>query len=370
MKQSKRAIGAINAMRILHIVSGMQKASGVTTFVHNVADGLQKLGHSSDIVTRQSKQRIKPDGYDVIHIHGLWTPWLHSWAKAAVRADVPIVWSTHGMTAPWSMKHKWWKKCIPWYLYQKRDLRMARAIHCTVASEESWNRALGLKNTFVVPLGTRLPSVSNVQKVKHADYHTLLFVGRVYPIKAIDRLIEAFGAVPEEIKKGWRLRIVGPLQDDSYVGRLNQIISQAGVRTISFAGPKFDGELEAEYDCCDALALVSHTENFGATVADALAHSKPVITSVHTPWRDVMESQCGWWVPNDVSALSAALVELMKMSDSDRLAMGARGRSLIEREYTWESVSKKLEHAYERCCREHGPMPSLAGNDCCGTCRT
>lgn len=44
----------------------------------------------------------------------------------------------------------------------------------------------------------------------HAEVsRTLLFVGRVYPVKALDRLIEAFAKAKGE---GWKLRIVGPDQ--------------------------------------------------------------------------------------------------------------------------------------------------------------
>ena len=39
-------------MKILHIVTGLQKASGVTTFVENVVAELRMLGHEVDVVTK------------------------------------------------------------------------------------------------------------------------------------------------------------------------------------------------------------------------------------------------------------------------------------------------------------------------------
>ena len=75
--------------------------------------------------------------------------------------------------------------------------------------------------------------------------------------------------------------------------------------------------MEREYIACDCLALVSHTENFGATVVDAMAHGKPVVTSDKTPWREVVEHKCGWWVSNAPAKLSAVICEMMAMSDDE-----------------------------------------------------
>lgn len=37
-------------MRILHVVSGLQKASGVTTFVENLVRELRAVGHIGELV--------------------------------------------------------------------------------------------------------------------------------------------------------------------------------------------------------------------------------------------------------------------------------------------------------------------------------
>lgn len=153
-------------MKILHIVEGLQKASGVTTFVENIVAELRALGNEVDIVTREglveSRSRNSTlKSYDLVHIHGLWVPWLHCWARAARKAGVKVVWSPHGMLTPWAMHYKWLKKWIVWHLYQKRDLQLADAIHVTVADEERDVRRVGLKNKVIVaPLGVRLPDLS------------------------------------------------------------------------------------------------------------------------------------------------------------------------------------------------------------------
>ena len=249
------------------------------------------------------------------------------------------------MLAPWAMKHKWWKKCLPWHLYQKGDLKRAALLHATSEQEERWIRECGFNQPVVViPLGT---TVESLKPVEDKANRTLLFVGRIYSVKALDCLIEAFARVPPEVREGWKLRLVGPDQA-GHMGSLKLIVKSLKLEgDVEFVGPKFGEELEKEYDACDCLALVSHTENFGATVVDAMAHGKPVITSDKTPWREVVERKCGWWVSNAPDKLTVALSEMMSLSGEVRRRMGANGRRLVEEKYTWDAVVMKMVKGYK-----------------------
>jgi glycosyltransferase involved in cell wall biosynthesis len=296
---------------------------------------------------------------DVMHIHGLWSGLLHKAAMFARQNKIPIVWSTHGMTAPWSMRHKWWKKLPAWWLYQKRDLKRAAAIHCTTAQEVGWNKALGFKNSFVVPLGTHLPPFHPPTPTHDSNYmHTLLFVGRIYPVKGLVNLIKAWVLVmkhsavtcsplPDPLPN-WKLRIVGPDQA-GHQSELESLVRELKLsNSVEFVGPKFGSDLSAEYDNCDCLVLPSFTENFGATIVDALAHGKPCIASTFTPWRELMDRSCGWRVSNEPEPLAAAIRKLLALSDVERHEMGERGRELVEEKYTWDAVVKKMVEGYNR----------------------
>ena len=186
-------------------------------------------------------------------------------------------------------------------------------------------------------MGTDLPSIGSTNR--QTECNVLLFVGRIHPVKAIDRLITAFQAVPHE---GWQLRVVGPDQE-GYQKELEKITED----DIVFVGPIYGEALKKEYASCKALALVSHTENFGATVVDAMAHSKPVITGTKTPWKIVADRGCGWWVDNDVETLSKAIGEMIGKTDAERIEMGKRGRRLVEEKYTWEAVCKAMVDGYK-----------------------
>lgn len=329
-------------VHIVHVITGMHKAAGTTTFVENVVAGLRSLGHKVDIAV--SIEDIRH--CDIIHIHGLWSALLHKASLFAAKNAIPFVWSTHGMTAPWSMRHKRWKKLPAWYLYQRSDLRRAAAIHCTTEQEVRWNKTLGFTNCFIAPLGTHLP-MTHIQVSKNNFKHTLLFVGRIYPVKGLVNLIKAWSLCNVD---GWSLRIVGPNQA-GHLFELESLVQELGLSdSVLFAGPKFGDELSAEYDNCDCLVLPSFTENFGATVVDALAHGKPCIASTFTPWQELRVKGCGWWVSNEPRNLADVIGEMIALSDDERKKMGERGFFLIKKKYTWSAVSKLIDKEYRRIC--------------------
>ena len=332
-------------MQVLQVTADIAEASGVGTFVRRIDAELKKLGVDSQIVTNPSdllSLRVLPDARPlVVHLHGLWLGLHHAAAKWARKHGAKIVWSTHGMTAPWALHHKWWKKKPVWWLYQKRDLMSADLVHCTTDLEVAWNQALGFEKTCVVPLGTDLPEMTD----EHVEgsggprrNRILLFVGRIYPVKALDRIIRAFQLTAHS---GWELRIVGPDQG----GHKSELEKIAG-SCVVFAGPRFGADLDREYANCDCAILASHTENFGATIADGMAHGKPVIAGTRTPWRIVAETGCGWWVDNDPVSLSQAIGAMMALSDAERAAMGRKGRALVEARYTWPAVGRAMLAAY------------------------
>ena len=116
---------------------------------------------------------------------------------------------------------------------------------------------------------------------------------------------------------------------------------------FDWAGPKYGDELSIEYDKCDMLILPSFTENFGATVVDALSHSKPTLASTFTPWKILEERKCGWWVSNEPEKLAETFKKIAALSAEELEAMGKRGRKLGEEKYTWEAVCSAIINGYK-----------------------
>lgn len=358
-------------MKILHVITGLRKAAGTTVFCVRVAEACARAGHTvaiavparnpeSDevlegvpVVTWEPRGPL-PFKPEFIHVHGLWTPWLHRAQAWARRERIPVVLSPHGMLAPWAMAHKRWKKMLPWALYQRADVRRAALIHTTAEQETRWVRALGFGNPVAeVPLGTDLPA----EPAPHdGPVKNLLFVGRIYPVKGLDLLLKAW-SLAKGLLEDWHLLLVGPDQA-GHMAELERLAVSLGLTTrrgsaegvgaadVTFTGPLYGPEKDVAYRMARGLILPSYTENFGGVVIDALAFSLPVLTSAATPWRHLEAARCGQTFDLDPEALVEALAVFTARTDAERREAGLLGRALVERDYTWEAVGRRMAKAY------------------------
>ena len=358
-------------MKVLQAIVGIPKAAGTSVFCAELSNALAVTGQDvtiavvnpldgdrylidprvklvaiADLFHSVSAQRSHP-AFDLVHIHALWSPVLHRVARWARASGLPVVWSPHGMITPWAMNNKRLKKLLGWYLYQKKDLECAALLHATAESEVDDIRRMGLRNPIVVaPLGVRIVRDERVKK--DGGKRTLLFVSRVQRKKGLPNLVEAWSRMPKEIRNGWQVRIVGPDQDN-HTSELKEKCELAGVRgEFDFVGPKFGNELAAEYAAADLFVLPTHSENFGAVVIESLARGVPVICTKGAPWKELETVRCGRWIDIGVEPLVSALTELMSLSDAERHEMGARGRELAEKKYSWPAVCQKMVEGYER----------------------
>ena len=96
----------------------------------------------------------------------------------------------------------------------------------------------------------------------------------------------------------------------------------------------------------DVFVLPSHSENFGIVVAEALACGTPVITTTGTPWEQLQQLDAGRWVPPRGPELGQAIKELLDTPQSQREAMGHRGRQLVLEKYNWNKITRQLVTVY------------------------
>ena len=124
------------------------------------------------------------------------------------------------------------------------------------------------------------------------------------------------------------------------------------VHDLALNNVRFIGEINgvAKYEFlsqADIYVLPSLTENFGITLAEALACGTPCIASQGTPWSGLEREKAGRWIPIGVEPLATALKEMMSVSDDERRVMGERGRTWIERDFSWPGIGFKMKKAYE-----------------------
>ncbi len=287
---------------------------------------------------------------DVLHDNGIWLPHNHRLSQVASRRGVPRVVSTRGMLAPWAMNHKRGKKRVAWHLYQRSDLKRAQALHATSTVEASEIENLGLGVPVrVIPNGTDLPEQSVLDATREGEdgparIRVALFLGRIYPVKGLPMLIEAWGRVRPA---GWRLELAGP-DEAGHRATVERAVANAGLGdTVSFRGP-LDGDAKRDaLLTADLFVLPTLSESFGMSVAEALAHGVPVLTTTAAPWPMLEERGCGWCVEPTVDGLEVGLRAAMLVNGAKRREMGEKGRALIARDYWWGGVAKDLIATYK-----------------------
>ncbi|THD77668.1 MAG: glycosyltransferase [Phenylobacterium sp.] len=284
---------------------------------------------------------------DVIHDNGVWLPHNHALARLAAARATPRIVSTRGMLEPWALRHKRWKKSLAWRAYQRRDLRAARLHHATSEAEAENLRRMGLGVAVdMIANGVDLPAPpAEAPRRGEAGVRTAMFLGRIYPVKGLPALIEAWARVRPA---GWRLEIAGP-DEAGHQAEVAHLAAKAGLgEVVSFVGPLEGRAKAAALNAADLLVLPSHSESFGMVVAEALAHGVPVLTTTAVPWPGLAQAGCGWRVEPTPDGLADGLRRALACDRATLRRMGARGRELVAADYGWDGVAARFLAAYAR----------------------
>jgi glycosyltransferase involved in cell wall biosynthesis len=296
---------------------------------------------------------------DVLHDNGIWLPHNHQLAILATRRHIPRVVSVRGMLEPWAARHKRLKKWLAWQLYQRRDLQRAQLLHTTAAQEARNLEGFGLGVPVrIIPNGVDLPDIkpgkAAGRKKRDAGQRTALFLGRIYPVKGLPMLVEAWAQVRPQ---GWRLQIAGP-DEARHRAEVERAVSVAGLTgVVSFLGPLEGKAKSGTYFNADLFILPSYSESFGVAIAEALAHGLPVLTTKSAPWPELAVRRCGWSVDPTVEGIAQGLGQATSQAPAALHAMGARGRAWVAADFGWDAVANRFLAAYEQlraCARSDG----------------
>lgn len=187
---------------------------------------------------------------------------------------------------------------------------------------------------------------------------TVLFVGRLVHYKGVEFLIRAM----ENVKA--RLWIVGtgPLEES-----LKRLAVERGIADrVVFLGHVPEQDLIAYYHACDVFALPSITnqEMFGLVQLEAMACSKPVVSTdlpTGVPWVN-QHGKTGYCVaPGNPMELASALQHLVTNPDL-RDEMGAAGRARVEQQFSSATMAEGMLQVYQEVL-SHSCEPAVVELD-------
>lgn len=329
----------------LHVIRAAEQAYNFPLHIHKPWPGLERLGASSAM--KRALNIIAAQNPVIIHNHSLWMmPNVYAGAVRKRNRKSKLVVSPHGTLSEFALQQSKLKKWAFDLLFrQKTTLEQADLIHATSETELEDVRRFGiLKPVALIPVG--IDFTKQYQKPALRN-RSLLFLGRLHPIKGLDNLIDAWSKIEKATIKDWQLIIAGPEGKAGYLNTLMDRIRQQNARGVNLIGPVYGEDKQKLLAEVDVFVMPSHSENFNVTIAEALYQSTPVVASRQTPWGGLENQECGWWIDNDTETLKVNLENIISLPSTKLQEMGRNGYDWVKRDFGWQETGNKMKLSYE-----------------------
>jgi glycosyltransferase involved in cell wall biosynthesis len=191
------------------------------------------------------------------------------------------------------------------------------------------------------------------------DKKIILYVGHFGPRKGILYLIRALREVIREVPNAALVCIGGVpiwLGHSDYWERLAKEVDRNQLRgKVLLLDRVPNGYLPTYYSLANVFALPSYYEAFAKVVIEAMACSRPVVATNSGGVKELVRNgETGFLIRYaSVHELADTLISLLQ-DDSTCKAYGKRGREIVLKHFTWESVAKRLESVYEKIWTQTG----------------
>ena len=170
----------------------------------------------------------------------------------------------------------------------------------------------------------------------------LLYVGNLEPRKNVGTLVEAYLALPPQIKQRYELVLISGAGwgSDELAEKIHTLMQQ-GESIVWPDAYVEDAALPALYSGATATLLFSSYEGFGLSPLQALACGSMVAVADIPAIREVV-GDCGFYSSGtDPKSISGTIYQALQASPKTREQLRAKGRKRAE-SYSWDETIKPL----------------------------
>ena len=346
----------INGNQLLNVPLALPiKVDGVWVTYFPVFKPLRRI-YYSPLMKKKLQKNIS--SFDFVHLHSIFLWPTYMAAKIAFLAAKPYAISPRGMLVKDLFKRKNFIIKNIWLLFFERiNLVRASFIHVTTALEkhEVLKFRIPIKAYVLSPNGVddfesepidkglvgKNPRNLNFDNPKSFSPY-ILFVGRLSWKKGIDRLIQAFSFVDQNINL-----VIAGNDEENYSAYLYSIAVKYKLQDRVFFIGEIRGKQKSNfYKFAKILVLPSYSENFGNVLLEALYMGCPVAATKDVGLHDeLVTNGVAISLPDEIEAMGTCLRE--SMVDNILLKkIGEKGRSLVLKKYSWGELAVKVELAY------------------------
>jgi|SRR5450759_242460 len=311
--------------------------------IQRVDSPLSGLLYGFDVSLRTLKERFRAINPDIVHVHGY-----HSLFSAEVvylfrRIDpsVPLVFSYHLDIYRERLLARWL-----WNVYKVVGRRMVASLAHVISDSQFEAETLAREFCVpanlmsVIPLGVDVIDTNKTSLQQSGP--RLLYAGYLLKRKNIQSIVESLAVlVHDEQVDGARLMIIG---DGPERSRISRLIRERDLESHVTMRPFLaQADLRREMKNADVFMLLSDSEAYGITVAEALALGTPCVVTNATALREFTnEPGCfGVDYPPDPGAVAACIMGIY----TGNVQVGPFSNKIR----TWDGVSRTYERVYCRC---------------------
>jgi glycosyltransferase involved in cell wall biosynthesis len=319
-----------------------------------VVSALARLGENVEqvwweqvgIVLAGTREKV-----DLLHCpywsNPLWSPW-------------PTVVTVHDVIQFVLPEYAWRKISRVYFGLVAAGARRADAvITVSECSKRDIEKVLGLAPERIHVIGNAVDSsffpvrdawlLASVRERYGIGPRFILYFGGFDMRKNVPRIIEAYGRLPERLRREYQLVIAGrysrlghPLFPDP-----REKVRELGLDgSVVFTGQIREQDKAPLYSAAAVFAFPSLYEGFGMPVLEAMACGTPVVTSNLSALPEVAGDAGVLVDPYEPAAISTAMEELLE-DQSRREELSRRGLERARR-YTWHQVAEQTVRVYKQ----------------------
>lgn len=365
-----------HSLNILHLTAGLfEYTGGPSETVPGLIKGLQERGHRTTLLTyegnlslsvrelRKHKVNIKTvkgtnsgvwwsfellrllpqyiKKSDVIHIHGLWLfPTWYGFFLTRIYSK-PLVVCPRGSLDPVRLKKSRVKKIISSFLFEKRIIRKAEAIHCTSDDELLWVKKYSpYSNPILIENG--IYCSPDIKLMPNKPINRVIYVSRINPTKGLDILLSSW---QEDFSNNnsIRLEIYGP-DEEGYSQYIENYLEK--IPNANYYGPVYNAEKTSLFQNSSLFVLPSYSENFGIVVGEAMANGLLTLTTTNTYWKNNESLKRGIICDPNKESLKTALHRALSLKNETSRIYRINAHNFVYEELSWDYIAEKAERNY------------------------
>lgn len=224
--------------------------------------------------------------------------------------------------------------------------QMADAIAPGSDYNRRWQQANGADVARIEPIHNGIDVEEFTPSAANTDHPTLVWVGRIDPLKDVKTLLKAFVRVRESIPAA-RLRIFGgtPPGNEGYLRECLDLRDELGLETTA----TFEGRVRSIADAYlagDVVVATSISEGFPYAVLEAMASGRAMIATDVGGVSEAIDDTGILVPPQDDISLADACIKLLGNAEL-RTVLATRGRERVRSRFMVELSNERYGELYD-----------------------